>query len=159
EFLSVASHELRTPLTPLRLQIGDLLDRARSSEVPTEKLASRLESLSRQVDRLTRLVGNLLDVSRIVAGRVAIEREAVDLGALVREVLERAAPESQRAHSGVSFHGEGPLVGSWDRLRIDQIVTNLVSNAIKYGAGNPIEVVARRQGNQAVLSVRDRGIG
>jgi PAS domain S-box-containing protein len=160
EFLSIASHELRTPLTPLRLQLGDLLERARSmANQPTEKLTARLESASRQVDRMSRLVSNLLDVSRIAAGRVVLERELVDLVALVAEVLDRSEPEVQRAGYRVDFEGEGPLVGPWDRMRIDQVITNLLSNALKYGEGKPIEISARQKDGAAVLTVRDHGIG
>jgi signal transduction histidine kinase len=162
EFLSVASHELRTPLTPLRLQIGDLLERSRSAGLyaqPPEKVTARLESASRQVDRVARLVSNLLDASRIVSGGLALEREPVDLVALVREVLERAEPELRRGNYRVTLDGAESLVGRWDRMRIDQVITNLVSNALKYGNGKPIEITARRQAGKALLTVRDHGIG
>jgi PAS domain S-box-containing protein len=162
EFLSIASHELRTPLTPLRLQLHDLVVRARARELasqPPERLTARLESASRQVDRLTGLVSNLLDVTRIVGGRVKLEPEQFDLVALVREVLERAEPEAQRGHYRVQLDGEGAIVGRWDRLRIDQVVTNLMSNALKYGQGHPIDVRVWREGDLALVQVRDRGIG
>jgi PAS domain S-box-containing protein len=162
EFLSIASHELRTPLTPLRLQIHDLLDRARSAQLlgqSPERVTARLESASRQVDRVARLVSNLLDVSRIAGGRVTLEREDTDLVAVVRDVLERAEPEVQRAHYHVRFNASGSIVGRWDRLRIDQIVTNLLSNALKYGGGEPIEVAVWREGDKALMRVRDHGIG
>jgi signal transduction histidine kinase len=162
EFLSVASHELRTPLTPLSLRIHDLLDRARSGRPlaqEPERVIARLESASRQVDRVVRLVSNLLDVTRIVGGRIVLEREETDLVSVVREVLERVEPEAQRANYRVQFDAAGPIVGRWDRLRIDQVVTNLVSNALKYGEGKPVEVAVWREGDRALVRVRDRGIG
>jgi PAS domain S-box-containing protein len=162
EFLSIASHELRTPLTPLRLQIHDLLDRSRSAKLlsqPPDRITARLESASRQVDRMARMVSNLLDVSRIVAGRVVLEREEMDLLALVREVLERAEPELQRGNYQVSLQGAEPIVGNWDRLRVDQAVTNLISNAIKYGEGRPIDAAVLQEGDRALFRVRDHGIG
>jgi signal transduction histidine kinase len=162
EFLSIASHELRTPLTPLRLQIQDLLERARSADLlaqPPEKVTQRLESASRQVDRVARLVSNLLDVSRIAAGRLVLERESIDLVALVKDVLERAEPEVHRASYQIRLSAQGPIVGRWDRLRIEQVVTNLLSNALKYGEGKPIDVAVRRSGASVVLRVRDQGIG
>jgi signal transduction histidine kinase len=162
EFLSIASHELRTPLTPLRLQIHDLLDRAREKKLlaqPPERVTARLESASRQVDRVARLVSNLLDVSRIAAGRVALEREELDLTALVREVLERAEPEAQRGGYRLSLDAPAPVIGHWDRLRIDQALTNLLSNALKYGEGRPIDVRVVAEDAKALVTVRDHGIG
>src|SRR5262249_13101295 len=162
EFLSIASHELRTPLTPLRLQIHDLLERARSAKLlaqPPERVTARLESASRQVDRVTRLVSNLLDVTRIVGGRIALEREPTDLTWVVREVLDRADPEVQRGNYRVQLDAPAPIVGNWDRLRIEQVITNLFSNALKYGEGKPIDVTVQRQGDRAVLRVHDHGIG
>src|SRR5262249_2727217 len=162
EFLSIASHELRTPLTPLRLQIQDLAERARTAKLlaqPMERVTARLENAARQVDRMPRLVSTLLDVTRIVAGRIVLEREPVELVALVREVLDRAEPEVQRANYRIQFAGAGPLVGHWDRLRIDQVLTNLVSNAMKYGGGKPIEISVRRGDGSAILRVCDHGIG
>jgi PAS domain S-box-containing protein len=162
EFLSIASHELRTPLTPLKLQIQDLAERARTAKLlsqPPERVTARLENAARQVDRVTRLVSNLLDVTRIVAGRIVLEREPVELVALVREVLDRAEPEAQRAGYHIKLESAGPIVGRWDRLRIDQVVTNLVSNALKYGGGKPIEIAVRRVDERAVLRVCDHGIG
>jgi PAS domain S-box-containing protein len=162
EFLSIASHELRTPLTPLRLHLHDLLRRARSAGLaaqPPDIVTTRLESASRQVDRVSRLVSNLLDVTRIVSGHVSLEREQVDLAALVREVLERADPEVQRGNYRIQLETTGAVIGSWDRLRIDQVVTNLVSNALKYGQGRPVDIKVTREGGRARLSVRDHGIG
>jgi signal transduction histidine kinase/FixJ family two-component response regulator len=160
EFLSIASHELRTPLTPLRLQVEDLLTSARSGRPqPPGRVVESLDRAMRQVDRLTRLVANLLDVSRIAAGRLTLERSPVELGALVREVVQRAEPELQRARCSISVDAPTALVGSWDRLRVEQVVTNLLSNAIKYGAGKPIEIAMRRDGARAMLQIHDHGIG
>jgi PAS domain S-box-containing protein len=164
DFLSIASHELRTPLTPLRLQIQDLLERSRTGRLaalPPERLTAWLESASRQIDRVARLVSNLLDVTRILGGRVVLEREETDLVAVVREVCERAEPEAARANQRIELDTDGPepVVGRWDRLRLDQIVTNVLSNALKYGEGKPIEVSVRRAGDHAILRVRDHGIG
>ena len=161
EFLSIASHELKTPIATLQLQIQSLMRRVRASSDASEaeKLLPRLGTAERQVDRLTRLVNNLLDISRITAGRFDLEREIVDLEAVVREVLTRSAEELERAGCVASFSVEGPHIGLWDRTRIEQIFTNLLSNAAKYGARRPIEVVLTGDPDTSRLAVRDHGIG
>jgi PAS domain S-box-containing protein len=156
DFLSIASHELRTPLTPLRLQIQILRRLLEGGEPPArEKLAQSLETLERQTERLSRLVNDLLDVSRIAAGKVTLHREAVDLAEVAREVVERYAAGSA---SRIAVEAQS-AVGSWDRARLEQVATNLVVNAIKYGEGKPIDVVVKRHDGCALLMVRDRGIG
>jgi signal transduction histidine kinase len=106
---------------------------------------------------MLRLVEELLDVSRITAGRLALDRERVDLVALVREVVGRY-PEPERK-SPITVQADGALVGPWDRLRLEQVVSNLVGNALKYGDGKPIEVEVEHADHHAILRVRDHGIG
>jgi PAS domain S-box-containing protein len=160
DFVSVAAHELRGPIAPLKLQARALLDGARRRELDrSAHTVADLQRLTRQVDRLDRLVRNLLDVSLIAAGAIQLEREELDLAALAREVVERAEVEAQRAGSTITLRAEERVVGRWDRLRVEQIVTNLVSNAIKYGRGGPITISVERRGRSAWLAVRDRGIG
>jgi signal transduction histidine kinase len=156
EFLSIASHELKTPLTSLILHTDAL--RAAARRGAPEQLASRADLIRRSADRLSRLVSNLLDISRIGAGRLALEREDTDLAEVTREVVERFAEEARRAGCEVRLDA-APAAGYWDRMRIDQVVTNLLANAIKYGAGAPVDVTVRGEGGRAFLTVRDRGIG
>jgi PAS domain S-box-containing protein len=156
DFLSIASHELRTPLTPLRLQTQVLRRLLAHGGTPArEKLASSLDTLERQTDRLGRLVSDLLDVSRITAGKLTLHREALDLADVAREVVERYAGASR---SRIEIRTV-PAPGSWDRVRLEQVATNLLANAIKYGEGKPIDVVVQPGDGGAVLTVRDRGIG
>lgn len=160
EFLSIASHELKTPLTPLLLQMESLERLARrDTPVAPERLAGIAGVTIRQVQRLAALVQNLLDVSRISAGRLALEPERFDLAALIDETVERFALESERLGSAVTVEKKGDLTGTWDRLRLEQVVTNLLSNALKYGAGRPVEIAARRESDAVVLRVVDHGIG
>jgi signal transduction histidine kinase len=162
EFLSVAAHELKTPLAALSLQVDALVRRLRKehpsalSETETGKLIDRT---GRQIDRLTRLIETLLDVSRIATGRLILERTEVDLGELTRELLEHYQPELTRAGCPTSLDAEAGVVGWWDRLRLEQVVTNLLTNALKFGAGHRIEVTVRGQDDRGVLRVRDHGIG
>jgi signal transduction histidine kinase len=158
--ISIASHELRTPLSALQLQLH-LITRsvAADRDDASRDLASRLSTVDRQVARLTRLVDNLLDVSRITAGKLQLEYEKLDLASAVRDVLLRFDEELGRAGCALSILAEEPVLGRWDRMRVEQVVTNLVSNAIKYGQGQPIEVAVKGVGNSARLTVRDHGIG
>ena len=148
EFLSVASHELYTPLASLQLAV-DALRSKKLSEADSER---SLALLDRQVKRLTHLVSDLLDVSRLKVGRLIVSRERFDLIELVREVVERFS-------TAIEVHADGPVVGSWDRSRIDQVITNLVSNATKFSRGNPVEVSVESLPSSVRLRVRDRGIG
>jgi PAS domain S-box-containing protein len=162
EFLSVASHELRTPLTSLQLQIEMILRpprRVPHVDLTPDQLKGKLEMAVRQIDRMSRLITQLMDVSRITAGKLRLEFESVDLAAMARDVISRLGDDAARAQSTIALHAERPVVGQWDRMRIDQVVTNLLANAIKFGAGKPIDVQIEEQGPWARLVVRDRGIG
>jgi signal transduction histidine kinase/FixJ family two-component response regulator len=165
EFLLVASHELNTPLATLTLRLNDLPDNALQLSDATSRdrraalIASGLPAARRQVQNLSRLVSNLLDVSRITAHRLVLSLAQIDLVTTVRDVLEQLAPELTRAGCEVRFAAPPSVMGYWDALRITQIGTNLISNALKYGAGKPIEVTVEQSGERAVLTVCDRGIG
>lgn len=164
DFLSIASHELRTPLTALRLHIESLVrvlrrDAPAPTAAPEDRTFKKLEQAVRQVDRLTRLVDDLLDVSRITAGRLRIELDEIDFIALVREVLGRFESEAARVGCEVTLTAEGDLRGWWDPVRIEQIVVNLLSNALKFAAGKPIEISVWGDSESAHLVVRDHGIG
>jgi PAS domain S-box-containing protein len=154
-FLSMASHELNTPITTLKLQLEGLArrgsDRADSHE--------RLSRAQKQVDRLETLVQELLDVSRITEGRLRLSLDEVDLSALVREVADRHAVDLERAQCTLTLELAPDVTGLWDRDRIDQVFTNLLTNATKYGAGKPISVEVSKHGDRARIIVSDRGIG
>ena len=153
EFLSVASHELNTPLTSLRL----LVEMLRRPGADAGKTAKRIEHVERQVLRMTSLVHDLLDVSRIVGGHLALTLERVDLAAVVRDVASRfeggAVPFHLRVDEGA--------VGLWDALRVEQVVTNLLGNAVKYGEGRAVDVAVAVDAarGKATLTVVDHGIG
>jgi signal transduction histidine kinase len=158
EFLSIASHELYTPVTSLGLSLQGLL---RASERKADLATSRrsIEIAWRQTERLSKLIGDLLDVTRIGAGRLRLEPTRWDLAELVDEVVVRMVQDFARAQSTVSIDARVPVVGTWDRSRIDQVVTNLLSNAAKFGASKPIEIAVRGLEDKAILSVHDHGIG
>lgn len=158
DFLSIAAHELRTPLTPLRLQLGSL-QRKLPDAGGDPKIADKIQQALNQTERLASLVDKLLDVSRISGGKLVLEPEEVSLEAVVRDVLGQFAIKAERLGCEIRLQIDDPGLGDWDPLRIEQAVSNLISNALKYGAGHPVEVRVNGTENEATLVVRDYGIG
>jgi signal transduction histidine kinase len=156
EFLSIASHELRTPLTALQLQLQTLLRMVEGGE---PRLRDKAEKSIKQTRRLEKLVENLLDVTRIIGGRLTLEPEEVDLAETVRDVAERFTDEAARASCPIRVNALAAPVGRWDRLRLEQVATNLISNAVKYAAGAPIDVRVEQADACARLVVADHGQG
>jgi signal transduction histidine kinase len=155
DFLAAAAHDLKTPLTAL-VGRAQLLARraARQPEAPPD-LAS-IDVLVRESQRLKRLIQELLDVSRVQQGALVTQRSAVDLAALARDVCER---HNSALHPCI-VHAPEPVVGSYDGIRIEQLLENLVENAVKYSPdGGVVEVVLRRVDGEVLLSVADHGIG
>lgn len=160
EFLAIAAHELRTPLTALQLHLQGLLRTAAAEgALKLEQLKTKLKLATRQTDRLNTLVGVLLDVSRITSGRLELSPERVNLGQLVQEVVTRNAEELARAGCTVSCALRPDVEGQWDPMRVEQVITNLLSNAAKYGRGQPVDVEVTVNGPEATLKVSDHGIG
>ncbi|MCP3135840.1 sensor histidine kinase [Pyxidicoccus xibeiensis] len=161
EFLSIASHELKTPLTPLQLRLQVLRRETQKGTptVPTSVVASQLDVVQRQVAKLSALVNGLLDVSRISSGRLSLDREPMDLAELARDVMSRFSMMASQAGCQVTLDARDDMRGSWDRLRVDQVLTNLLTNALKYGAGKPVDI--RLCGDEAHvrIAVEDSGIG
>lgn len=175
EFMSIASHELKTPLTSLHLQLqlmGRSLRKLLKSNSTDDggavmsgpqvtQLDHSLKICERQSGKLATLLNELLDLTRVRLGKLELNREEMDLAGLVRDVLERFRSELQHKKIEAELLGLDTAVGQWDSNRIDQVVTNLVSNAIKYGAGQPVQlkIEAVDGGREIRLSVTDRGIG
>lgn len=162
EFLSVASHELKTPITTIKLQIQmrrRYIRRGDTSIYRPENVNVLLEKTESQVERLSRLVDDMLDVSRIESGKLSLSLESVDLGALVESVADGFMSEFEAADCSVSIETGGTVVGWWDRYRLEQVIANLFTNAIKYGLGAPVSIRLGIEGDLAVLRVRDEGPG
>jgi two-component system OmpR family sensor kinase len=160
EFVAIAAHELRNPMTPILMQVSGLAAAARNPRrCRPELLAPRLEALEFAVREFVRRSTALLDVSRIAAGNIRLEPAEVNLTDVVRSVVDRAGVAARMARSPLEANLQEGAVGSWDRLALEQVAENLLSNAIKFGAGKPVSVVLRSDGNTAQLAVRDRGIG
>src|SRR5262249_32311159 len=124
-----------------------------------EKLNSKLDTIHKQVERLTQLIDNLLDVSRIMVGRFVLQIEPVDFAEVIDDVARRFREQLAKAGCELRLMTDRACIGLWDRMRLDQILTNLLSNAIKYGQGKPIEIALRSVDGSALLTLRDYGIG
>lgn len=163
EFMSIASHELKTPLTALSMQI-QLLRRAVERSIgaaapPPERMLQRLGNCQQQVMRFTGLIDNLLDATRISAKGLSLNNEETDLCQIVKGVVDRFRAELATVGCAVDLHADGSVIGYWDPLRIDQVVVNLLSNAMKYAPGKPIEVISQSDGARAKIVVHDHGEG
>jgi PAS domain S-box-containing protein len=158
-FLSVASHELKTPLTTLLGNAQLLLRRSERERSLNERDSRSLRLVVDQAHRLNRMIGALLDLSRLQAGQLSIERAPLDLGALVQRVVEEAQTGLE-SHTLAFAPPNGQLVVVGDELRLEQVIQNLVQNAIKYSpAGGPIEVRAIHREGMACILVSDHGMG
>ncbi len=160
DFIAIAGHELRTPLTALRLQIEGV-SRAVMRDMAPERTRERLDRALVNADRLGKLIEGLLDVSRIASDGLVLKRQPMDLARLVLEAMDRAREQIEKGGYSVFFlGGGGPCVGEWDALRLDELVSNLVANAIKYGrSAGKIDIGLRQDQDSATLTVTDRGIG
>jgi signal transduction histidine kinase len=161
EFLAIASHELKTPLTSLSFEVQSaqrLLGRNEPA-VPVETMEAKLGRVSFQVTRLTALINNLLDVTSITSGRMVLLPETFDLRKTVKGVLAGVDELLARSGSMLNIRADAPVVGEWDPIRLKSVIFSVVSNAIKYGNGKPIEIDLDVRGDQARMVVIDHGIG
>ncbi|GJD48535.1 Alkaline phosphatase synthesis sensor protein PhoR [Methylobacterium crusticola] len=159
-FLASVAHELRNPMTPILGQVERMLAAAERAEPPVpERLAQGLARLRWLVERYIRRATTVLDVSRAQTGRLALAAGPVRLAEVVREVVEGLEPLAVHAGSPITVAVPDDLVLSCERVALDQILDNLLTNAIKYGDAGPIAVEAVRSGTDALIRVRDRGVG
>jgi two-component system sensor kinase FixL len=156
DFLTIASHELRTPVTNLSLQLQQL---CRLIDRRTVRAHLRVvgEAVLHESNRLSSLIDMLLD-AQIAKGQLALEIADVELSELVRDVIDRLRVRADQVGSEVVIEVP-PIHGRWDRVRIDQVITNLMLNAFKYGRGRPVRVAAGEDGPLVRLEVSDQGIG
>jgi signal transduction histidine kinase len=154
EFLVLASHELRTPLASLQLQAQNMQRQLRRSG--DEPDAAKADAMIRQVTRLGRLLDHMDEALNVRAQGISLRPETCELSAIVEGCVEHVGGI---ARSPITIEAQGPIVGQWDRRRMEQLFLALLENAIKFGDGKPIEVRLRQDGNDAVLTVRDHGMG
>ncbi|MGZ3687500.1 MAG: ATP-binding protein [Bdellovibrionota bacterium] len=162
DLMSICGHELKTPLSSLALQTQLALrrlskgDEAVCSPPSFQKL---MQSFHGQIKRLNRLVEDMLDFSRINGGKLLLQPEPLNLHGLVTDVVERFEDQLSAAACPITVECETSIVGHWDRFRIEQVLINLLTNAIRYGKGSPIAITVARIPAGVQITVRDEGIG
>lgn len=162
DFMSIVSHEVRTPLNGLILetQLRKLhLARDNADAFTLDKMRAMVERDERQIQSLIRLIEDMLDVSRIRTGKLSIRPAQFDLAQLVRNLVDSFAPQVDAADCTISLRADEPVLGIWDEFRIEQVVSNLISNALRYGGKGPVEVTVYGHNGWARVEVRDHGIG
>ncbi|HWV37952.1 MAG TPA: HAMP domain-containing sensor histidine kinase [Vulgatibacter sp.] len=159
EFLLAVAHDLRNPLTALRAALALTDGRLRKGELTREQIEQQQRRLALQVDRLNRMVGDLVDMTRVETGRFDLEVGVCDLGALAAEARDLFEGSSETHPIRLAVSDE-PLPVRCDRQRMGQVLDNLISNAIKYSpAGGEVEVRVLRSGGEACIEVQDHGLG
>jgi signal transduction histidine kinase len=160
EFLAIAAHELRNPMTPIAAWVELLTAQARrqSSHISPEILRG-LERLEYLVNAYIRRATTLLDVSRINTGNLHLTPAEINLSSLVQETVSAMIPAAETAGCPIRLAVQDNVSGSFDRIALEQVIENIVSNAIRYGAGRPIDIALTADGSIIRFAVSDRGIG
>jgi len=162
EFLSIASHELKTPLTTITLRIQSTLDSMLNQTLANfsgEKLVGSLNIAHEQTRRLQMLIKDLLDFSLITRGKLDLQLKEGNLSEIATAAVDRFGDHLELAGCSLKIEKGNEIMGMWDQIRLEQALSNLLTNAIKYGEGSPIEVSIKRDGDTAKISVKDNGIG
>src|SRR5579872_1289299 len=162
EFLAIASHELKTPLTTVVLQIQTTLHNIRNvslSEFSVEHLLRMLQSMQNQTKRLTQMINDLLNISLITTHKMELEKEEMDLATLIADVAESFKEKFEKEGSYISVDIKDSVIGKWDKLRLQQVLDNLISNALKYGNKKPVSIELEKEETTALIHVKDNGIG
>lgn len=163
EFLSICSHELKTPLTTLKMQI-QITNRMKEKKgakqtFSEENMTKFLKQADQSVDRIVRLVNDMLDISRVSTGKLSLNLEQVHLDKVIFEVADRLSTFMNFANCPVNITTDDHVVGQWDRFRLEQVITNLFTNAVKYAPEKPVDVIILKKNHKAILKVIDHGEG
>ncbi|MDP3987658.1 MAG: HAMP domain-containing sensor histidine kinase, partial [Candidatus Levybacteria bacterium] len=162
QFLSIVSHELKTPLTIMLLKLHDMLNSIQNVSLANfsiQQLMNVLKNSEQQIKWLSLMINDLLDVSLITTGRMSMKLEDTDLLSVTKQVKQSFSELLKKGKCKIEIHADSPVIGRWDKGRIEQAITNLVSNAIRYGEGTPIEIKIFKTGNQGKFIIKDEGIG
>jgi signal transduction histidine kinase len=159
EAVSIAAHELKTPLAALRLQVERMTRRAARGELDQVSTVSGLGKACGQIDRMGLLLDTLFDVARVASGVVELERSQVDVAAIAAEAARDLEPDANAARCTVVVAPQTKCVGRWDRVRIAQVLRNLIANSVKHAPGSTIVVGCRSEGGRVIITVADDGPG
>lgn len=162
EFLSIASHELRTPLTPLKMQIQGVARQIGNDNATTltpERLLKMVETSDRQITRLSALIDDLLDVTRISAGKLSLNKETFSMKEMIADVVAQYSHQFKYSQSPVEIRIDSDAEGLWDKVRIEQVLINLLTNAAKYAPKKPILVTMEKNSTMVKIQVKDLGPG
>lgn len=162
EFMSMVSHEMRTPLNTLYLetQLRKMqLERGNMAAFGPDQLQRMVARDDRQIQSIIRLIDDMLDVSRIRSGKLSLRPGWVELSGLLRRVVQDLTPQAATAGTSITLDAVTPVSGWWDEFRIEQIVVNLLTNALRYGCQKPVQVTLTVEQDWARVDVRDCGAG
>lgn len=159
EFISICSHELKTPITSMKLQF-QLAQRTDPSKLTPEVQQKRISDTNRQLDRMVKLIDEMLDVSRVNTGKLEMEFSELNLNDLVQDTLNRFTHQLENLNIKISFRSDSDqCLVSGDSFRLEQVFSNLITNALKYGNGNPIAITILKKGSVVHTRFEDNGIG
>ena len=161
EFISIVSHELRTPVTALKLQTQTALRQLAkdSPEVFYKKTETFFKRTDQQLERISVLLNDILDVSQISMERLTILKERLDINDTLQDVIDRFEEVAKNTGVTIEFSKSSPLYVQGDKIRLEQVFSNLISNALKYGDMKPIKISTESSDNKAIISISDQGIG
>lgn len=162
EFLSIASHELKTPLTVLKLENQSLrrrFDQGRLEPITQERLISMVDTNITQIRKLTRLVDDMLDLTRIQSGKLTFSADEVVLSEILKELLSRLGNQLTEAGCPVELNVKSEKSLTLDRFRIEQVFVNILTNAMRYAKNAPIEITVELLNGKQRVSIKDQGIG
>jgi signal transduction histidine kinase len=162
DFMSMVAHELRTPLNTLFLetQLRKMqLDRGHTAVFDAAYLQAMVARDKRQIENMVRLIDDMLDVSRIRSNALSIRPATVELAALLARVVDSLSNQAAAAGSSITLQAGQPVTGCWDEFRIEQVVVNLLTNALRYGGGKPVVVTLTALPDSARIAVADQGMG
>lgn len=160
EFLSIASHELSSPLATLKMQCELLRwDLSEDVEIPKQSLMELMIRQENRIDRVLQMVNTMLDLSRFANGNSVMNLKSISLKAIVQDTCERLLPYLNENRVSVDLSGLADLLANCDPFRMEQVFTNLITNAVKYGSGRPVQVAGEIRDSKIYVEVRDQGIG
>lgn len=161
DFISIVSHELRTPVTSLKLQVQTALRQFTKAPplIFHEKSGTFFQRADKQLDRISILLNDILDISRISMDRLHVEDEEIEINEIVNEVVERFEEQARSIGSNIQFKKVSPVTILGDRMRLEQVFSNLITNALKYGDSKPIEISIKVFAEKVGIAIKDQGIG